>query len=511
MMSKSLAFITVSVLITVSTGYRILVLFPTPSYSHQRPQMALSQALGRQGHEVTVISPNLLESESHNIKQVNITFLYKKYESIFRRLATENPEAEEMFNIFNEVGSTMFDDVFNNEGVQKLLNDKSQKFDAVIVESLGYIATHALAEKYNATLIGLSSMEMQPYAHTAMGNPSHYLLHSPVNFNHPKNPTILQKIKIIFENYMYITFFKNFFKISEAVIERHIPENKLSIKELINRFDLSIECTSPVLGFVRPILPNTKQIGFLHIEEPKPLPKDLKDYLDSSRAGVIYVSFGSNVKSIQLGNDLMNIFQTALGSLPYDILWKYENNSMPNQPKNVKTAIWTPQLDLLAHPKVKLFITQAGFQSLEETVARGVPALGIPFFGDQMFNARHLERIGIGRRLLKEEITVDLLKNAILEVIENGNYKERAVQLGNQVRDSPMNATETAVWYIEHAIRNRGSPMFKYKGRDMSFYEYYFLDVGCFLLFCTFLIAVALFEVLALCKQKFKTIKPKNE
>jgi hypothetical protein len=43
----------------------------------------------------------------------------------------------------------------------------------------------------------------------------------------------------------------------------------------------------------RPVAPNFVYIGMMNCREPKPLPKDLKEFMDSAgKEGVIYVSFG---------------------------------------------------------------------------------------------------------------------------------------------------------------------------------------------------------------------------
>lgn len=109
----------------------------------------------------------------------------------------------------------------------------------------------------------------------------------------------------------------------------------------------------------------------------------------------------------------------ALSELPYKILWKYENDYMEDQPKNVKISKWLPQQDLLRHKNIKLFIMQGGLQSLEEAITNGVPLLTIPFFIDQFRNAKRLAELGVGRHLDFETLTKESLKSNILELIDN--------------------------------------------------------------------------------------------
>lgn len=58
-----------------------------------------------------------------------------------------------------------------------------------------------------------------------------------------------------------------------------------------------------------------------------------------------------------------------------------------------------PQQDLLGHPRCRLFLSQGGMMSLQESVFHGVPILIIPFFGDQFANAQRAARQGYGRKL----------------------------------------------------------------------------------------------------------------
>lgn len=113
------------------------------------------------------------------------------------------------------------------------------------------------------------------------------------------------------------------------------------------------------------------------------------------------------------------IITEVFSELPYKILWKYEDKSMENQPKNVKIGQWFPQQDLLAHKNLKLFITQGGLQSTEEAIANTVPLLVVPFFVDQFDNAERVAALGVGQLLDFGALTKQSFKSAIVEVIKN--------------------------------------------------------------------------------------------
>lgn len=144
--------------------------------------------------------------------------------------------------------------------------------------------------------------------------------------------------------------------------------------------------------------------------------------MDNSTEGVIYFSLGSNVRSSYLDANKRKIITQVFSELPYQILWKFETDNLEDQPKNVKIKKWLPQHDLLGHPNIKLFITQGGLQSLEESVTSGVPLLAIPFFADQFINAGRIEALGFGLKLDFNTLTKEVFKASILEIIENKRW-----------------------------------------------------------------------------------------
>lgn len=109
----------------------------------------------------------------------------------------------------------------------------------------------------------------------------------------------------------------------------------------------------------------------------------------------------------------------TFAELPYKVLWKFEEDELKNKPKNVKISKWLPQQDLLGHPNIKLFITQAGLQSFEEAVLNGVPLLALPFIADQYGNARRIVNLGLGLNLDFKTLTKDTLLKSVLEIIGN--------------------------------------------------------------------------------------------
>ncbi|KPJ21665.1 Ecdysteroid UDP-glucosyltransferase [Papilio machaon] len=107
---------------------------------------------------------------------------------------------------------------------------------------------------------------------------------------------------------------------------------------------------------------------------------------------------GSVLKSAALPESTKRELLRVLGSLPYTVLWKFEEQ-LEGLPKNVHIRSWMPQASILAHPNVKVFITHGGLLSTLEALKYGVPLLAIPVFGDQPGNAIRAMRSGYARKV----------------------------------------------------------------------------------------------------------------
>jgi glucuronosyltransferase len=62
---------------------------------------------------------------------------------------------------------------------------------------------------------------------------------------------------------------------------------------------------------------------------------------------VIYFSLGSNLRSCNLRNSTKSALLQAFSKLKHRVLWKWESDSLPGKPSNVKLGKWLPQSDIL--------------------------------------------------------------------------------------------------------------------------------------------------------------------
>jgi glucuronosyltransferase len=77
--------------------------------------------------------------------------------------------------------------------------------------------------------------------------------------------------------------------------------------------------------------------------------QDLKNFLDKAKHGAIFFSLGTNVRSDKMSPEKVKAFLDAFSELPQRVLWKWESDTLPGQPKNVKLGKWLPQNDILGN------------------------------------------------------------------------------------------------------------------------------------------------------------------
>lgn len=248
-------------------------------------------------------------------------------------------------------------------------------------------------------------------------------------------------------------------------------------------------------GVTRPYVPGMIEVGGLQIKDPpSPLPDNIQTWLDGAKHGVIYMSMGSNIKSSSLSPSVLSAIMTTFSKLKERIIWKFENDSIPNIPENIMISKWLPQSDLLAHPNLRLFITHGGLGSMIEARFHGVPLVGIPIFADQMANLNLAYDEGYAEILNYNDLTQESFKKILNKVLKESKYMKKAQIISKLFRDRPKSSMETAVYWVEYVIRHNGAKHIQAKSIHYNLLQLSSVDVIAFLITILFIITFILFK-----------------
>lgn len=356
---KFLIIFFLSSIIPVSFAANILCIFPKPAYSHQLVYRGVTEKLLERGHRLTLLTthPSDLEKSHENVTLVDVSFSVKIFKDLIDEMDQLKGSWKDSFHKMVDSETALIDKQLSSDEMQKLIGDRSQKFDLLLLETAGSSPMHAFAEHFNIPVVGISSSDAFSSGHEIMGNVMNPIAHPDRILPFTIAKTFLERFgSCLFNLLMKFVIIPRAEENYKPIMKKHFPNVNKSYYELVSNVDLQLVNAHPALRFNRPILSNTIQLGFLHIKPPKSLSSDLLNIVDNSKSGVIYMSFGTVVTS-KMAEENFESFMKAFAELPYDVLWKYDGEVSDSLPPNVHLDKWFPQSDLLAHANVKLFIT----------------------------------------------------------------------------------------------------------------------------------------------------------
>ncbi|CAH2092311.1 unnamed protein product [Euphydryas editha] len=471
-----------SFLIVGVKSAQILGVFPTPSISHQVVFRPVMQELAKLGHEVTVITAdpafpkdqtpqNLTEIDLHNIS-------YAFWNQILAEKGNvKNPLTN--FKYFVEFPRELVRKQLETSVIQELLQS-NKKFDLIFVESCMRPAL-IFSYIYNAPVIEFSSLAGMNFVYDLIGAEAHPLIYPDTLHRRTYNLTIWEKINELYVHYSAKRILAENLHAEDVMLRKFFGPDTPSLDVIRKNVHLLFLNVHPIWDLNRPVPPNVVYLGGLHQKPQRDLPLDLKSYLDSSKNGVIYISFGTNVKPSMFPAEKLKIFTDVFSKLPYDVLWKWDKDELPGRSNNVRISKWLQQSDLLRHPKIILFITQGGLQSTDEAITAGVPLVGMPMLGDQWFNTDQYVKLNIGKNIVLETLTEEKLTDVIKTVVNDNSYRRNIVKLRNMMHDQLQKPLERAVWWTEYVLRYGGLHL-RASGAGVSWTEYYELELVLLLL-----------------------------
>ena len=378
---------------------------------------------------------------------------------------------------------------------------KNRSFDVFIVEAVDPCGK-ILADWLDIPFITLMTTGLG-HGDGNMRLPSH--VPAPISWFTP-DMTLGQRIVNVFLKVMYdvLPAMMKFTEPFEELKIKYSLNTSLSLANTFDRAALNFVNSDFALEYSVPITPDTVLIGGLFLEEPKGLDQELSTFIHSSGPeGIIVVSMGTLVG--RYSARWTQMFLSAFARLPQKVIWRYggkvestvNDSFVPYSqsfPSNVLVRHWLPQAELLAHPKTRLFVTHCGLNAVFETVRAAVPVVALPLSGDQFYQAAKLaDHAKMGVHLDITKITADDLYEAMKNVMQEPEYKRRASIVSAKLLDQPLPVGDKVNYWLNYVVRHKDLRHLRSAGRNLTWFQYYSVDVVAILLVALLTVFSSLF------------------
>lgn len=461
-------------------GSKILALLPHPGESHFAFFFPVLEAAAEAGHEVTVIGHFPMENVSKNYVDIPLDVKLSLANSVDLEMFSKRFSFGHFIEFFmlRGWGLESCENALKSTAIQNLIKTKPH-FDLIIMENFNNDCMFGVTHRFpNTPIIGLSSCAVMPWFYDRLGSVSNPSLVPALFMGHSDHMTFKQRLA----NWIAHYGLKWMFRLLTApptntLIRKYIGEDVPDVNELASRTSLMFVNQHYSLSGVKPLGPNVVELGGIHISDTfKPLDKDLKRFLDSADHGVIYISWGSMIRATTLPDEKREAILKALGQFKQKVLWKWENETLPNQPQNVLIRKWMPQKEILCHPKVHVFMGHGGLLGTSEAVYCGVSMVTTPMYGDQFLNSAALENRKMGKVVHYEDLTTENLVRALKFALDP-TTQLNAKAVSYSYKNRPQTPKELAVYWINHTIATGGVPLTKSYSSSMPWYIYHGYDI----------------------------------
>ena len=229
-------------------------------------------------------------------------------------------------------------------------------------------------------------------------------------------------------------------------------------------------------------MPNTVAVGDIMSGRPgKALPRDLEDFVSASKDGVMLVSFGSylNFATHDVVRKFCDTFTDKRNRLL--VVWKINDDNVCSNNGRVKMMSWVPQNDLLADPRVQIFISHGGLNSIVESAYHAKPMIIFPIIADQLSNAAAAESKGLAIRMDISNFSSETLLFNIDKILHDPTYRRNAHLSSAILRDRPDTAAQRVSAMINHVIKY-GDRHLRTGAFELSTMQFFMFDIFAVLL-----------------------------
>lgn len=274
------------------------------------------------------------------------------------------------FSLTNVIHRTSVEHVgwmIQSKSFQNFLQ-RNEQFDVVLVQIFVGDALLSLGHYFNAPVIGISPTTANKWTRDLVGAPNlaSFVPHILTGYTDRMNfwQRMYNSLCYLYEDVTTALFYM---PDQEKLLKKMYPNGKQmpSLDMLKRNVSLVLYNSNSALDPPAPSPSNQIGVGGLFIDRRNlaPLPSDLEAFINNSDQ-VVYISFGSHA-------DFSN-FDRSKQEIIINAFMKYPNTRIILKARDVTTIPpfdaskifvrrWLPQQAILAHQKVKLFVTHGGW------------------------------------------------------------------------------------------------------------------------------------------------------
>ncbi|KAL7387170.1 hypothetical protein ABVT39_019429 [Epinephelus coioides] len=495
---------------SASPGFLGKLLVVPMDGSHWVGMKAIVQEMGRRGHQVTVVIPEVSirlgpadfydivtypvpyeKAYIDSIMSTHKDMLQKSAQSFMEKIRNRFAQIQKITGLIHTTAESL---LFNDTVISHLAQ---QNFDAVLTDPM--VPTGSLiARKLGLPTINLlrgipCGLDMKS---AGCPSPPSYVPRYFTRYTDKMSfkERTFNTLVALLEPLLCKLFYWHF----DNIAYRFLGE-EVGVAEVLSDSAIWLLRMDFTLEFPHPLMPNIVLVGGINCDVRNPLPEDLESWV-SGEHGFVVFTLGTMLSEMPV--EMTAVFLEAFRQIPQKVIWRYTGPVPDSIPENVKLMNWVPQNDLLAHPGARAFITHAGSHSLFEGLCHAVPMVMVPISAEQPDNAARLVSRKAGVVLDIFSITTENLLQALNEVINDTRYKENIQKLSALHKDRPLDPLDLSVYWTEFVMRHKGAKHLRPAVHELNWFQYHSLDVITLLVTVMLVIVIVTVKCLKLCLRK---------
>lgn len=259
----------------------ILALFSSLSFSDHLVFRGYVSRLVQKGHSVVLMTPypgHFTYPEVERIVELDVSQESGEFWEEYSKLMTNVDDYYTNLKEINELSLKIAIAQLKSKQMTALFINPNIKFDLVITDA-DVPLLYAVADKYQAPHIAITTSSGKIHQYEAKGNPVHPILYPDVNMLNYSNLTLWQKLVEINRHIQTkLDYYNNYLPLSEVAAKK-ILGLKRDLQEVEYDIDMLFISANPLLIGVRPTVPAITYSDRMHIKPGLSLPQVLSVYL----------------------------------------------------------------------------------------------------------------------------------------------------------------------------------------------------------------------------------------